>query len=183
MNWSLPTEVEIDGELFNIRGKCDYRVILDIIELLNDDDVDMELRIKGALFIFYEDFKRIKNYESAAKEMMRIINIGEEPKKNDEEKPKIMDWSHDFPNIAPPVSRVLGYSVRDPNRYTHWYDFIGAFREIGECSWSTFISIRRKKMLGKRLEKWEQDVYREYKEDIDLPLRLSEEERDWLDFN
>ena len=34
---------------------------------------------------------------------------------------------------------------------------------------------------GKKLEKWEQDFYRENKKMVDLPLNLTEDEKEWLD--
>ena len=94
---------------------------------------------------------------------------------------RLMSWKKDFKLIAPAVSRILGYDVRTPNKYTHWWTFMGAFQEIGESVWRTFISIRKKKMHGQKLEEWEQKIYRENKYDIDLPQNLTDEEKEWLD--
>ena len=153
MIWDLPLSVEINGETHAIRNKCDYRVVLDVISALNDPELTEEEKIKCALIIFYEKASNINDFETAVKEMFKVINLGEEQEEQ-ENKPKLMDWEHDFPQIAPPVSRVLGYSVRDANRYTHWYDFIGAYQEIGgECTFSTIISIRAKRAKGKKLDK------------------------------
>jgi hypothetical protein len=49
----------------------------------------------------------------------------------------------EFRTCALPI--FLGYSVRDPEKYTHWYDFVGAYMEIDESVWSTVIAIRVKK--------------------------------------
>ena len=183
MNWSLPTSIEIDGKTYNIRNKCDYRVILDIISALNDNELDEKSKIQCALYIFFEDVTGLTNVETALSEMMKIINLGEELKTEttQETKPKIMDWEHDFSQIIPPINRVLGYSVRDANKYTHWYDFVGAYMEIGECSFATIISIRNKRQKGKKLEEHERQFYKDNKELIDLPQKLTENERDWLD--
>ena len=192
MMWDLPTSVEIDGKKYEIRDKCDYRVILDVICVLNDDELDEKEKILCALAIFYgnEDIstfekvanvvKSLPNIEKAVEKMANIINLG---KNNDfdSNKPRLMDWEHDFSRIAPPISRVLGYSVRDSNHYTHWYDFIGAYMEIGECTFSTVVSIRDKRARGKKLEKWEQEFYNENKKMVDLPQNLTEEEKEWLD--
>lgn len=182
MMWSLPVSVEIDGKEYAIRNKCDYRVVLDVITALNDTELEMENRIRCALFIFYEDLTGCTDFETAAKEMMKIINNGEEETEQEQTpKPQIMDWQHDFPQLAPPISRVLGYSVRDAKHYTHWLDFIGAYMEIGECTFSNIVSIRTKKQKGKPLERWEQDFYKENRKIIDLPQKLTEEEKEWLD--
>ena len=191
MSWNLPISVEIDGTEYAKRNKCDYRVVLDVIKALNDEDLDMQYRIQCALFIFYGNdeldtkekvlkaFKTKENTQIAIDEMTKIISLGEEKEQDD--KPQIMDWEHDFSHIAPPINRVLGYSVRDENNYTHWWDFIGAYMEIGECTFSNIVTIRSKKQKGKPLEKWEQEFYRENKKIVDLPQNLTEEEKEWLD--
>ena len=180
MMWDLPISVEIDGKEYPIRNKCDYRVVLDVIEALNDENLEMEHRVQCALFIFYEDLTDLIDVQTAIMEMFRIINLGEEIKE-EEHKPKLMDWKHDFTQLAPPISRVLGYSVRDSKNYTHYYDFIGAYMEIGECTFANIVSIRSKRMKGKKLEDWEQEFYKENKKIIDLPHNFTDEEQEWLD--
>ena len=189
MMWSLPISVKIDGKEYAIRNKCDYRVVLDVISALNDEELEMEYRVECALFQFYGNdeldtvekvLTSLNDIQIAIVEMMKIINLGKE-ETEEENKPKIMDWEHDFQQLAPPISRVLGYSVRDEKNYTHWYDFIGAYMEIGECTFSNIISIRSKKQKGKKLETWEQEFYRENKKLVDLPRKLTDEEQEWLD--
>jgi hypothetical protein len=179
--WSLPISVEIGGIEYAIRHKCDYRVVLDVISALKDEALEMEYRIECALFIFYEDLTGLKDIESAIKGMMKIINLGEETTEEEQNKPQLMDWEHDFPQIAPSVNRVLGYSVRDVNNFTHWYDFVGAYMEIGsDCTFSNIVSIREKKAKGKKLEKYEQEFYKENRKLIDLPHKLTAEEEEFL---
>lgn len=177
----LPVSVEIDGKEVFIRNRCDYDVVLDVIEALNNNELDEQEKIYHSLFIFYETKpEEIEDVQKALDEMMKIINIGEEIDESQERKPQLMDWNHDFQQLAPPISRVLGYSVRDEKNYTHWWDFVGAFHEIGECTFSTIVSIRSKKAKGKKLEDWEQEFYRENKKLVDLPMRLTAEEEAWL---
>ena len=149
MMWNLPIAVEIDGIDYSIRNECDYRVVLDVISALNDAELDLEARLFCALSIFYDDLSGCRNIEEAVKKMYQIIDIGEDSEGAYETETqndlKLMDWEHDFKYIAPAISRVLGYSVRDEKKYTHWYDFIGAYMEIGECAFSTIISIRSKR--------------------------------------
>ena len=181
MNYSLPYSVNIDGEKINIRNKCDFRVVLDVIEALNDEDLTEQEKIQCALYIFYgEELTKISNYEEAVKQMLIVVNGGEEEAKQTE-KPRLMDWKHDFQQIAPPVSRVLGYDVRTPDRFTHWYTWLGGYMEIGECTFQNVVSIRSKRMKGKKLEKWEEEFYRENRKMIDLPQKLTKEEQEFLD--
>lgn len=180
MIWDLPISVEIGNKKHPIRNKCDYRVVLDVVCALNDVELTDEEKIKCALFIFYEDISEICDIETAIKEMFRIINNGEEDT-TPYNKPQLMDWEHDFKQIAPPVSRVLGYDVRTPDKYTHWYSFLGGYMEIGgDCTFSTIVSIRNKRAKGQKLEKWELDFVRDNQKMIDLPKKLTAEEQELL---
>ena len=180
MMWDLPISVEISGKQHLIRNKCDYRVILDVIRALNDNELTEEEKIKCALFIFYDDILAIEDFDTAIKEMFRIINGGEEQEENQEQKPQLMDWEHDFSQLAPPISRVLGYDVRTPDKYTHWYSFLGGYMEIGECTFSTIVSIRSKRAKGKKLDKWEEEYIREHRKMVELPRKLTAEEEEFL---
>ena len=180
MMWDLPIAVEINGKSHPIRNKCDYRVVLDVIFALNDNELTEEEKVKCALFIFYEDISNIDNFETAIKEMFRIRNGGEEQEENQEQKPSLMDWEHDFSQLAPPISRVLGYDVRTPQKYTHWYSFLGGYMEIGECTFSTIVSIRSKRANGKKLDKWEEEYIREHRKMVELPRKLTAEEEEFL---
>ena len=180
MMWDLPIAVEINGKSHPIRNKCDYRVVLDVICALNDNELTEEEKVKCALFIFYEDISTIENFDTAIKEMFRIINGGEEQEENQEQKPSLMDWEHDFSQLAPPISRVLGYDVRTPQKYTHWYSFLGGYMEIGECTFSTIVSIRSKRAKGKKLDKWEEEYIREHRKMVELPRKLTAEEEEFL---
>ena len=180
MMWDLPISVEIDGKEYAITNKCDYRMVLDVICALNDNELDDEQKVKTALYVFYEDITPCQDLKKAIKEMYKIIAYGEEQEENQEQKPKLMDWEHDFNLLVAPINRVLGYEIRSVN-YLHWYTFLSGYYEIGECTFSNVVSIRSKKAKGKKLEKWEQEFYRENKKMVDLPQNLTEEEQEWLD--
>lgn len=179
--YKLPTKINIDGQSYNIRNKGDYRVILDVIAAFNDVELTDEEKALCALEIFYEDYVLIPSgkIEEALKEIMKFINYGDDtkPEKNSV---KLMDWEQDFKLIIAPVNRVLGYEVRQ-KEYLHWWTFIAAYYEIGECSFANVISIRQKKQKGKKLDKWEQEFYRENKDIIDLRNKVTKAEQDCID--
>ena len=64
----------------------------------------------------------------------------------------------------------------------HLWTFIGAYMEIGEGLFSNIIHIRQKKAKGKKLEKWEQEFYKENKSLIDFQHKekRSNEEKEML---
>ena len=179
--YTLPYSVEIEGKTLPIRNDCDFRVVLDVIEALNDNDLTEEEKYRCALFIFYGDeIWNVLNLEEAIEKMFIVINCGE---KSDEpsKKPKLMDWHHDFSLLAPPISKVLGYDVRTPHKFTHWWTFVGGYMEIGDCSFSNVVSIRSKKAKGRKLDKSEEEFYRENRNLVDFPVQISREEQEILD--
>lgn len=176
--YDLPTEIIIDGVSYPINRKGDYRMILDVISALNDEELSEQEKAYCALNIFY-DFHIPPDTQRAANEMMLFINCGEEDGKEDN-RPPIMSWEQDFPLLVAPVNRVLGFEMRTAE-YLHWWTFIGAYMEIGECSFSNVINIRAKKRKGVKLEKWEQEFYNENRKKIDLKVRFDREEQDFMD--
>ena len=183
MMFSLPYYVKIGEKIHNIRDKCDYRVILDIMAVLNDNELTKQEQVFCSLCIFYEeDLSNIEDLNEAAKKMFWVINGGHEEHEDDGQtpKPKLVDWCRDFHMIAPPVNRTLGYEVRLPEKYTHWWSFLGAYMEIGECTFSTILSIRSKLAKKQKLEKYEQDFYREHINEIKLPTQFSSEEDEFF---
>lgn len=175
-SYDLPIKIKIDGKYWDIRNKCDYRVVLDCINALNDVELDDKSRIQCALFIFYENATEIVDVQTAVLKMFNVIGYGET--NSNQNKPKLMDWEHDFRYVAPAISSELGYDVRTPKEYTHWWTFIGAYLNIDrECMFSTIVSIRNKRFKGKKLEKWEEEFYRNNKSMVDIPQQLTEEEQ------
>lgn len=177
--WDLPIAVEINGKSHPIRNKCDYRVVLDVICALNDNELTEEEKVKCALFIFYEDISKIDDFETAIKEMFRIINGGEVEEQAQDNKPKLMDWEHDFPVLVAPINRVLNCEIRSVD-YLHWFSVLSAYMEIGECTFSTIVSIRSKRAKGSKLDKWEIDYIREHRKMVELPQKLTAEEEELL---
>ena len=179
-NYNLPLTVQNGDSLLKIRDKCDYRVVLECIEAIKDNDLTDEEKAQCALIIFYENYEDITDPQNAIDEMMKIIGYDDEPTQREENKPVLMDWQKDFKQIVPPINRILGYDVRTPDRYCHWHTFISAYYEIGECTFSTIVSIRAKKQKHQKLEKWEEEFCREHPDLINLPTNFTKEEEEFF---
>lgn len=177
INYTLPTSIELDGTSFEIRS--DFRAILDIISALNDANLEDADKIYIALKIFYKSLEDIKDIKEAYEKLVWFIDCGEDFK-NYNQKPRLMDWEQDFSYIAPAVNKTLGYECRSIN-YLHWWSFIGAYREIGECSFSYIVGIRNKVLKGERLDKQERKFYNENIDLIKLKDNLSDEEKELID--
>lgn len=175
--WEIPTSVEIDGLTYNIRNKGDFRVVLDCFLVLNDIEYPEAYRVSCALSIFYENYKEITNFEAAVEEMYIFMQNGQEETRNN--KPKLISWDQDFRLIVAPISRIAGKDIRSME-YLHWWTFLSYYLEIGECLFSQIVSIRSKKKKGKKLQKHEQEFYRENYDLIKLKEPMTEEERAWV---
>ena len=105
---------------------------------------------------------------------MWFVGGGDMPKGN--QKTKLADWNQDFPLIVNPVNRVLGYEVRDCE-YCHWWTFLSAYYEIGDCLFAQVVAIRKKRKQGKKLDKYEQEFYRDNRDLIDIKVKLTDEEK------
>ena len=172
--WVLPSSLSIGGEDFSIR--TDFRAILDILAAYSDPELEDDEKMLVCLSILYVDFEKIpqEHYEEAMKKAVEFIDMGQTP--DDKPSPRLMDWEHDAAVIIPEVNKNLGYEVRT-SKETHWWTFLGAYMGIGDGLYSNIINIRQKRSKGKKLEKYEQEYYRENKKLIDLPAHLTEEQQ------
>ena len=169
MNWGLPTSVEIGGESYEIR--TDFRVILDIFVMLSDPDLSGADRAEGILQMFYVSPDAFSWFQ----------NGGQEPDKR--KSPKLVDWEQDYPLILPPINRVFGQDIRgipyDAETNTggvHWWTFLGAYNDLGDCTFAQVVRIRDKKARGKTLEKDEREWYRRNSNIVNMKRKLSQEE-------
>lgn len=170
MNYDLPTLVKLGGAEYQIRW--DYRPILDICAALQDPELDNQERAEVALTIFYQDFEKIPAdcIQESIDQLFWFINCGR--KKNQNNEPKLIDWNQDFDVIAPAVSKFLGRSIRSKEPL-HWWDFIDAYSEIGDCTFAQVVRIRYVKARGKKLDKQDQEWYRRNRHLVDFNTKYS----------
>ena len=161
MNFYLPKAVTIDGESYPIR--YDFRVILEIILMLQDGDLDGIDKAQALLTMFYVD-RVPKDLKAAVEACMNFIDNSDKSRPQ-KKRPQLTDWEQDFDYIIAPVNRVLGFDARgveyDPQANTgglHWWTFLSAYMEIGgDCLYSQIVSIRDKQARHKKLEKYERE--------------------------
>lgn len=180
MNYGLPVSVEINGEEYQIR--TDFRVILDVLEVLSIPDCGVNEKTLTALDIFYPDFGRMspRDWEEATRRCYWFIDGGGEP--DCEKRPRLMDWEQDFPQIVAPINRVIGTEIRaipyDRETNTgglHWWTFLSAYQEIGgDCLFAQIVGIRSKKAKGKKLDKSEQEFYKRNRKLIDFERKYTD---------
>lgn len=174
-SYDLPTELNIGGEIFEIR--YGWRAVMDILTAMNDPDLDEQGKALVMLQIMYPDWEKIppEHMEEAMQKACDFIDCGQ--KDDGKQKPKMLDWEQDAEIIIPEINKVAGREVRlDPN--IHWWTFWGWFMSIGEGLFSEVLNIRQKKAKGKKLETYEREFYNENRSIIDMKKPETEEERE-----
>lgn len=175
MTYELPTTVEVCGASYAIRS--DYRAILNICIALADAELTEQERAYAALLVFYPDLDEMprEHYEEALRQCFIFIDCGEETQ-NNAPSPRLVDWEKDFRYIVSPINRALGTEIRAAE-YMHWWTFVSAYMEIGECLFSQIVSIRRKRAEHKPLDKSEREWYRRNRDIVDIAPKYTEAEK------
>jgi len=80
--------------------------------------------------------------------------------------------------VLPVIADVQCQAVRDQSlvrelEYLHWWTFISAYYEIGDCFFAQIVRIRNLKAKGKPLDKTDQQLYRENRELVDLKTNFT----------
>ena len=179
-HWELPTSISVNNTEYAIR--TDYRAVMDLLTAFSDKemlgDSEEETNIIRALLvlnILFIDEVKPEDQNEAIKKAIEFIDMGIESSR-DVKKPTLMDWEQDAPLIIPAINKVLGREIR-ADKYMHWWTFLSAYMEIGECSFTHIINIRDKKAKGKKLEKWELEYIQEHKDIVLLKEKLTEKEQ------
>lgn len=176
--WQLPTTVTVDGKPFAIRS--DFRAVLDAIAALQDGALTPEERSAAFLYILYPRLAGMEDKAAALTAALEFVNLGHPLPQNQPPKPQLVDWEQDAGLIAPAVDRVLGYSCRRC-AYLHWWEFVGAYANIGRGLFAEVVNIRAKRARGKALDKAEQAFARDNAALIALPgSRLTDEEEEFF---
>lgn len=180
--WELPKTITVGGIEYAIR--TDYRVVLDALTAMNDPDLFLPdatenecawIRMNTLLIIMLKDYDNLPldNHAEACERLIDFIDCG--MKDDGKKKPHTMDWEQDAAIIIPAINRVQGTEIR-ALPYLHWWTFMGAYMEIGECLFAQVVHIRQKKQKHQKLEKWEKDFYNANRNIIDLKKKISKEQ-------
>lgn len=177
MNWGLPKSVEVQGVPYPIR--TDYRCILDILTDLSDPESNGQDRALAVLIGLFPDFDDMppEHYEDAIQAGLRFINCdsGDTPHKA----PRLVDWEQDYGLMIAPINRVIGGEIRAVD-YLHWYTFLAAYQEIGDCTFAQVVRIRDRLARGKTLDKSDREWYRKNRHLVDFRYKYTEVDKGFL---
>lgn len=178
MNYGLPKSLMVNGREEPIRWE--YMPVLNAIAALNDRDLEDYEKVTCCLLILYENFGYFKreDYAPAFEAAISFINNNADSETKDNI--KLVDYEQDWNIMIPAINRVAGREVREEEDI-HWWTFLGWFMEIGDCTFSTVLSIRNKRAKGKKLESWEKEFLEEKKSMVLIQPKLTEEEKRQLE--
>ena len=172
--YDLPSSLTVGGRVYAIR--TGWRAVMDIFAALNDPDLEDLGKQIAMLTILYPEHDSIpaEDIPEAIARACEFIDCGQ--KKDSEHRPRLIDWEQDAALIMPAVNAVAGRDVRcDPN--LHWWTFFGMFMNVEGGLFGNVLHIRQKKAKGKKLEKHEEEFYRENRKIIDLGHKETSEIR------
>lgn len=177
----LPKTLNVGGIQRDIR--TDYRDALVIFTAYNDVELTNDEKTQVMLECLYIDFNDIdpQYYSEAIEKGVWFLDGGTMFVDKSVQSKKVMDWEQDEQLIFPAINKVAGFETRAVE-YMHLWTFLGFFCEIGEGLFSTVLSIRQKKNKGRKLEKHEEEFYRENKHLIDIEAKLTEQEQAEKDY-
>lgn len=179
MTYDLPKSLEVCGEVYEIRS--DFREVLDVFEILNDAELKEQERNFFTLLFFYPNFYIMppEHYEEAIKQCYWFINGGKDEEQTGAKPPRLLDWEQDFLYIVAPVNRVIGHEIRADD-YLHWWTFLSAYMEIGECTFAQIVHIRDARNRGKALDKSDQEWYRRNRSIVDMKTKYTKAEEEFF---
>lgn len=171
----LPESLEVCGQRYQIRS--DYRAMLDILTALADPELDDQDRGETVLRVFYPDFEEMpySAYQEAIRQCFWFMNGGAVESTQKRPNPRLVDWEKDFAYIVSPINRVMGKEIRSME-YMHWWTFLAAYYEIGDCLFAQIVRIRSLKAQGKPLDKSDREWYSKNRELVDMETKLTERE-------
>lgn len=71
---------------------------------------------------------------------------------------------------------AYSYDAETNTGGVHWWTFLGAYNNLGDCTFAQVVRIRDKKARGKTLEKDEREWYRRNSDLVNIKNKLSQEE-------
>lgn len=173
-SYDLPTSLTIGEVAYPIN--YGWKNAIEIFCEMNDPDKSQAERVAVMLVKLFPNWKEFQPEQipEAIRKACDFLDCGREP--DNRVRPKLVDWEQDGELIVPAVNQTANREIRDdPN--IHWWTFFGWYMSIDGGLFASVLRIRNKKVRGKKLEKWEEEFYRENRHLIDLKQAETDEVR------
>ncbi|MBO3417915.1 bacteriophage Gp15 family protein [Clostridium perfringens] len=179
----LPTKVKIGGKFYNINS--DFRISILFELLMQDEDIEDELKITQALKLYFSKIPPLKYIEETINAIMWFYGCGDEKEElnkrikttsNDLE--QAYCFEHDNAYIFDAF--ISQYKIDlSTIEYLHWWKFRALFEGLTEENMIVKIMNCRTMDLNKIEDKNERAFYKEKKEFFKLPNKISKEDEEY----
>lgn len=174
----LPTSLTVKGRDFAINA--DFRPCVNIMRMFERTDLTDSEKIECMVGILYKDEIPRRYLVDAAQEAVWFLNLGEDVQgKGNRGVGRLFSWEQDLKFIISAVDKSAGFSIRSKDFY-HFWEFMSAFFESGECVFNTLIHQRKLKKTGKQT-KADKEWWMENREIAELKMTLTQDEQEVLD--
>lgn len=146
----LPEQLEVGGVLRDINSE--FQVGITIMEIFERTDLTEREKVQVMVGILFVEDIEPEHMQEAAEKAVWFLNLGEMDSSSNQgvDYGRLYSWEQDGRFIIAAIDKVLGRSCR--REQLHWWEFISAFYEIGECTFSTIVNQRKLKKKGKQSE-------------------------------
>lgn len=174
----IPTSLTVKGRDFAINA--DFRPCVNIMRIFERNDLTDSEKIECMVGILYKDEVPRRYLVDAAQEAVWFLNLGEDVQgKGNRGVGRLFSWEQDLKFIISAVDKSAGFSIRSKEFY-HFWEFMSAFFESGECVFNTLVHQRKLKKTGKQT-KADKEWWAENREIAELKMTLTQDEQEVLD--
>lgn len=176
---TLPSSLSLQGQEYAINA--DWRPCVNIMRMFERTDLSDTEKVLCMVGILYEDEIPDRLMTEAAEQAVWFLNLGEatDGKKSALSLGRLFSWEQDLKFIISAVDKSAGFSIRSKEFY-HFWEFMSAFFETGECVFNTIVHQRKLKKTGKQ-SKADKEWWAENRDIADLKVELTSDEQEILD--
>ena len=175
----LPSSLSLQGQKYAINA--DWRPCVNIMRMFERTDLSDTEKVLCMVGILYEDEIPDRLMTEAAEQAVWFLNLGEaaDGKKSALSLGRLFSWEQDLKFIISAVDKSAGFSIRSKEFY-HFWEFMSAFFETGECVFNTIVHQRKLKKTGKQ-SKADKEWWAENRDIAELKVELTSDEQEILD--
>lgn len=176
---TLPSSLSLQGQEYAINA--DWRPCVNIMRMLERTDLSDTEKVLCMVGILYRDEIPDRLMTEAAEQAVWFLNLGEaaDGKKSALSFGRLFSWEQDLKFIISAVDKSAGFSIRSREFY-HFWEFMSAFFETGECVFNTIVHQRKLKKTGKQ-SKADKEWWAENRDIAELKVELTSDEQEILD--
>lgn len=178
----------LKSRIGDIEFNTNFRYGILFEKLMNDPNVDKQIKVLQAIKIFYPKWQQITDYAKAVKDLFWFYTCGkselEKPENNklkkkivEDKSKKIYDYDIDDGYIYSAFLQQYGIDLQDIN-YLHWWKFKAMFNSLNSDTKIVEIMGYRNIDLSKIKDKQEKARYKKLKEIYKLPDMRTEAQKE-----